>query len=318
MAAPQTQISLRSKNTEAGKRLALIEWPTVSLVAVVYIGWLVITWHWQALPLGVALPLSVILVTLHGSLQHEILHGHPTSWRKINRLMAIVPLSLWLPYERYRQSHLIHHIDEHLTDPLDDPETYYWTQADWDRQPRLLRWLLKLQACLLGRVIIGPFWNIVQFLAAEIDRLRRNEGRCRAIWLEHALWCFPVLGWLALVCSIPVWLYVLAVILPATGIQMIRSFAEHRAQSGVRERIAIVENSWLLGPLFLFNNLHSVHHEAPMMPWYQYHAWYNAHRERLLRENGGLVYNSYFDVARRFMFTPHDALVHPLLPRMRA
>ena len=34
--------------------------------------------------------------------------------------------------------------------------------------------------------------------------------------------------------------------------------------------MAIVEGSWILGPLFLFNNLHALHHEDPAMPWYQY------------------------------------------------
>ena len=36
------------------------------------------------------------------------------------------PLALWIPYESYRISHLMHHRDDRLTDPLDDPESYYW------------------------------------------------------------------------------------------------------------------------------------------------------------------------------------------------
>jgi hypothetical protein len=31
----------------------------------------------------------------------------------------------------------------------------------------------------------------------------------------------------------------------------------------------------------------------------------------LIAENGGLVYRSYFDVARRFLFRAHDAVPHP-------
>ena len=38
----------------------------------------------------------------------------------------MVPLTLWLPYERYRHTHHVHHIDARLTDPLDDPESFYW------------------------------------------------------------------------------------------------------------------------------------------------------------------------------------------------
>ena len=92
---------------------------------------------------------------------------------------------------------------------------------------------------------------------------------------------------------------------------MIRSFAEHRAANGVFERTAIVENAPFFGLLFLYNNLHAAHHEEPMMPWYEIPNWYRANRERLIRENNGLVYNGYWDVARRFFWVSHDRPQHP-------
>jgi fatty acid desaturase len=101
-------------------------------------------------------------------------------------------------------------------------------------------------------------------------------------------------------------------IAPGVAILLIRSFGEHRARPGARERTAIVERSWILGPLFLFNNLHSVHHDEPTMPWYEYNKRYRARREEFLRENGGLVYRGYFEVARRYLFRPHDELTHPM------
>jgi fatty acid desaturase len=131
------------------------------------------------------------------------------------------------------------------------------------------------------------------------------------VWLEHLVWCIPVLAWLELVCAMPLLVYVLGIAVPGTSITLIRSFAEHRARPEVRQRIALVEGSWLLGPLYLFNNLHALHHEAPWIPWYRYPARYRLHRERLIAENGGLVYRTYFDVARRFLFRPHDAPQHP-------
>jgi fatty acid desaturase len=105
--------------------------------------------------------------------------------------------------------------------------------------------------------------------------------------------------------------YVLVFVYPGTAILLIRSFAEHRAEFGVTERTAIVENSWILGPLFLFNSLHSAHHTVPGLAWYDLPRWYKENRERLVQQNGGLVYNSYFDVARRYLFTPHDQVEHP-------
>lgn len=291
--------------------MASVEAPTLLLILATYGGWLAITFAYGRWPLVIVAPIAAVLVTLHSSLQHEIVHGHPTRHPRINRLLAIVPLSLWLPYERYRQLHLVHHVDQRLTDPLDDPESYYWTPEDWARLSSVTRGLLRIQQTLAGRVIIGSFWRIGLFLGAELHRLVRNEDDLRSVWLEHALWCVPVVLWVTLVCRMPFWIYVVAIVIPGNGLLLIRSFAEHRARPEVRRRIAIVERSWILGPLYLFNNLHALHHEAPSIPWYRYNAHYRRQRERLIAENGGLVYTTYFAVARRFLLRPHDVLRHP-------
>jgi fatty acid desaturase len=290
---------------------AAVEVPTVLLIGITYGGWLLMTAAYGHWPLWIVAPVVVVLLTLHSSLQHEIIHGHPTRWGWVNRLLGMVPLSLWLPFERYRQNHLEHHIDERLTDPLDDSESYYWTPEDWARLQPATRVLLSMEQTLAGRVIIGSFWRIAVFLRIELNAVIRNEKRVRAAWIEHLLWCIPTVLWLTLVCRMPLWIYVVAMVIPANGVALIRSFAEHRARPESRQRTAIVERAWLLGPLFLFNNLHALHHEAPAIPWYQYNARYRAERERLIGENGGLVYSTYFDVARRFLFRPHDAIVHP-------
>ena len=301
-----------SATTAKGNVLtSAVELPTLLLVVVTYGGWLIITLAYGHWPLAAVAPLGAMLVTLHGSLQHEIVHGHPTRWPAVNRLMGIVPLSLWLPYIRYRQNHLRHHRDERLTDPVDDPESYYWTPEELQQLSEPTRVLLRVQQTLAGRMIVGPAWTMGRFYWHELRSLRKNESNVRSIWIEHLLWCVPVVLWLKLVCGMPLWVYLVTMILPANAIVLIRSFAEHRARPGVRERIAVVERSWLLGPLFLFNNLHSLHHEAPSIPWYRYNARYRLIRERLAAENGGLIYVTYFDVARRFLFRAHDRLQHP-------
>jgi fatty acid desaturase len=261
-----------------------------------------------------------VLLTLHSSLQHEIVHGHPTIWRPLNRLFGIVPLSLWLPFDLYRRNHLVHHINDRLTDPLDDPESYYLTPESWAHLSAAGRGILYLQQTLAGRVLIGSFWRIARFLRKDFHAVLRNDDGMRAIWLEHLLWCLPVIAWVTMVCRMPLWIYVLTMVIPGNGLLLIRSFAEHRARSGVPERTAIVEDSWIFGPLFLFNNLHAMHHEEPAMPWYEYNARYRLIRERLIAENAGLVYSTYFEVARRFLFRPHDALQHPTgrVPQLRA
>jgi fatty acid desaturase len=288
-----------------------IEWPTLLLLLAVYAAWLGITSQYGHWPLWLLAPLGALTVTLHSSLQHEIVHGHPTRWYAVNRLLGILPLALWLPYDRYRTMHRIHHRDERLTDPLDDPESFYWRAEEWQRLSAASRLLLRVQQTLAGRVLVGSFWHIGAFLVRDVQALARGEREARRAWLEHLAWCVPVLYWVGWVCGMPLWIYFLLIAVPANGIQLIRSFAEHRARPQVPQRVAIVENSWILGPLFLFNNLHSLHHESPLVPWYEIPSRYRLIRERLIAENGGLVYQTYFEVAWRYLFRSHDVLLHP-------
>jgi fatty acid desaturase len=291
--------------------LAAVEVPTLLLIVVTYAAWLLVTYQYRHWPLWLEVPAGILVLTMHSSLQHEILHGHPTRWIGLNRVLGIVPLSLWLPYDRYRQNHLQHHNDIRLTDPIDDPESFYWTAEAWNRMLPITRLALQAQQTLAGRIVIGSFWHTLHFLRGEVIALWNRKPGLWRLWLVHLLWCVPVVFWVTRVCHMPFWLYLVALVIPANGILLIRSFAEHRALPGVRQRIALVERSWVFGPLFLFNNLHALHHEAPLVPWYDYNARYRRIRERLIAENGGLVYLTYFDVARQYLFRPHDVLQHP-------
>ena len=105
----------------------------------------------------------------------------------------------------------------------------------------------------------------------------------------------------------PFWLYVACFVYPGVSLALIRSFAEHRAEQEVGKRTAIVENARILGPLFLFNNLHAAHHLRGRLPWYQVPKFYRLNRAVLIEGNGGLVYRHYFDVARRYLVTRHDS-----------
>jgi len=295
----------------ASRTRPAVELPTLLLLLAVYGGWLAVTARYGRWPLAAVAALTTLMITLHSSLQHEIVHGHPTRWKWLNRLLAIVPLGLWIPYQRYRDLHHKHHIDRRLTDPIDDPESWYWTPEGWERLSRPMRGLLCIEQTFAGRLIVGSWLRITMYLRWDLGNAWRGEPGIRAVWAEHLLWCIPVVLWVKVVCGIPLWIYFVAMVLPANAIQLIRSFAEHRARPGVRERVAIVEQSWILGPLFLFNNLHSLHHESPAIPWYDLPSRHRQERERLIAENGGLVYRTYFDVARRYLFRRHDTLLHP-------
>ena len=80
----------------------------------------------------------------------------------------------------------------------------------WARLNPLSRACLHMQQTLAGRVLVGPFWRIGMFLRAEMRAAWRNEPGLRAMWLEHLLWCVPVVAWVKLVCGMPLWIYVFA------------------------------------------------------------------------------------------------------------
>lgn len=287
-----------------------VEWPTVALAAVIYGMWFGATFFWTNL--GWALPVvGAWVIAWQMNLQHETIHGHPTRNRRVNEAIGVWPLSLWLPYATYRRTHLSHHQDQNLTDPFEDPESYYWTQAGWRDLGALGRRLARFQSTLLGRMLFGPAWMISGSIRDELRKAWSNQPGARATLFWHLVQCAPVLLWVMFVCRMPLWLYVAAFVYPGMSLAMVRSFAEHRAAPEAERRTAIVEDARVLGLLFLNNNLHVAHHLRGYIPWYRLPTFYRLNREALIERNGGLLYRSYFDVARRYLFKPHDQSVHP-------
>lgn len=295
----------------AAKPIRAIEWPTIGLAAAIHGGWIALVVFHASLPWWAFASLAAVLSAWFGSLQHEIIHGHPTRRADVNALLASPPLWLWLPWPRYRDSHLAHHRDQRLTDPIDDPESRYRTPEAWAALGSVGRAFDYAQSTLIGRIAIGPACAIARFLRAEAGALIAGDGEAWRAWRVHAIWMVPHGLFVFWICGVPVWLYALGFVQGGFALTLIRSFAEHRAAAPVAHRTAVVEGSALLGPLFLFNNLHAAHHRWPRVPWYRLPALYRAERDRLLAENGGLVYRGYGDVARRFLLRRHDLPVHP-------
>ena len=61
-----------------------IEWPTVALIGAVYLVLGLLVWFHASLPWWVIMPVGAYCAALHASLQHEVLHGHPTGNRLLN------------------------------------------------------------------------------------------------------------------------------------------------------------------------------------------------------------------------------------------
>jgi fatty acid desaturase len=45
------------------------------------------------------------------------------------------PIGVLVPYLRFKSCHLNHHINENITDPYDDPESYYLDREVWATTP---------------------------------------------------------------------------------------------------------------------------------------------------------------------------------------
>jgi fatty acid desaturase len=293
-------------------RRGRVEWPTIVLAVAIYGGWAALTYWFDAVAWWLALPLAAWLTAWHMSLQHEVLHGHPTKSRRVNGALGFAPLSLWLPYERYRQLHLSHHRDHLLTDPLDDPESYYLSPENWYQRPWLVRMLTRFRNTSAGRLLLNPAFAIPHFLIGDARALLAGSRRHWRIWTVHLLGVAAILTWVIGVCHIPLWQYLVFFVYPGFALASLRSFAEHRAAAMPGHRTAIVENATVFGLLFLYNNLHVVHHDHPFMPWYAIPAYYRAHRAKLIQQNAGLVYNGYRDVIGRYLFRIHHS---PMLER---
>ncbi len=287
-----------------------IEWPTLLLMAVTYGVWaLATTVLWQAFaPLGFVL--TALALVQYSSLQHEVLHGHPFRSAAWNEALVFAALPLFVPYRRFRDTHLAHHRDERLTDPYEDPEANYLDVAIWARLPIWLRIVLRMNNTLLGRMVMGPAISILAFVRGD---LTVGDAAVRQAWGLHFLGLVPVLLWLWAMPGASVLGYLGAAYL-AFSILKIRTFAEHRAHEKARGRTVIIEDRGPLALLFLNNNLHVVHHAKPGVAWYRLPGLYRARKADYLRRNEGYLFRSYGELFARYFLRAKDPVAHPLWP----
>lgn len=293
-----------------------IEWPTVGMIVLAYGGWAAAGfWLWPAVP-WLALAVMAVLAALHSSLTHECLHGHPTRHRLLNEALVSLPLTLIYPYRRYKALHLAHHHDERLTDPLEDPESYYKARWQHDRMPRWLRHVLLVNNTMVGRIVLGPVLGASAFLMQETRLFRAGARGVRRAWILHLAGLLPVLT-LLWSFGIPLWMYVLTVVWPALALISIRTYAEHRWHDAPEGRTIIVERS-PLSWLFLNNNLHVVHHQVPSAPWYALPRLYSERRAHWRALNRGYIYPGYWHLFRDYALRPKEPVVHPVLHQFPA
>src|ERR1700744_2472372 len=76
---------------------------------------------------------------------------------------------------------------------------------------------------------------------------------------------------------------------PGLMLGMMRSFTEHRWGERPDERPAVVESNWVFGLLFLWNNLHAVHHLYPTLPWWRVPQVWGQNSKRIQAHKRGFV-----------------------------
>ena len=287
------------------------EWPTWLLIAAIYGGWLALILAYRSLPGWVANPALVLVVAWHMSLQHELLHGHPTRNKAFNRLLGIFPMSAWYPYDIYRDSHLSHHRDEFLTTPGVDPECNYLQAHEFERLwkiQRAMRWLLRTA---LGRLLLGPAHTIPLVWADIVAGPARRDFTYVRTWVVHLSLLIAMLWWVNERAGIAPLHYLFGIAYPALSLAMLRSFFEHRPAKLPAHRIVITDAALPWRLLYLNNNYHAVHHDYPGVAWYRIPALYRADREGFLLRNNGFYIPGYCHLLWKYALKPIDTPVHP-------
>lgn len=294
--------------------LTRIEWPTVALVAACYGSWFALATAGHNLYAPVWIILAGLVTTLYWSIVHEVVHDHPTPSTAVNYALIWLPLGWTLPNARFRDLHIEHHETGALTDPFDDPESWYLDPADWVKRSRAAKLVLLFNNTLAGRLLIGPAINVWRAVAGDLaTAVNQSKDRSGIVlaWVHHGI-AVAVLAWIVTqISAIPIWQFAAAAYL-GISVLLIRTFLEHQAAEDNSERTVIIEDKGLLAFLFLFNNLHVVHHTRPGLAWYRLPGFYARNRQRFIRRNNGYVYPSYGAVFARYFLKAKEPVPYPL------
>lgn len=284
------------------------EWRTFFLILCCYLLILLMVLNPTGFPVLLLIALTIPLITLHSSLQHECMHGHPFKSQRINDALICIPIGFFLPYFRFKAAHIKHHQDCILADPYEDPESCYQGSEAWAARQRWLQRIFEFNNTLVGRMLIGPAISMIGFVNYEI---KNGSPRTFAIWCIHLVGVCLICGALFLFGEMPVWAYLMSCYF-GYSLLMIRTFLEHQAHESIRERTVIIEDKGILSYLFLNNNLHVVHHANPRMAWYRLPSFFEENRDYFMGMNKGYYFKNYLEIFKRFSFYRKEPVVYPL------
>jgi fatty acid desaturase len=173
--------------------------------------------------------------------------------------------------------------------------------------------MLRINSTLLGRMVLGPAIGVTGFLRSEWPKLR-SDADVRQAWLLHFVGMIPVFLIVQIGFGLPFWLYALVPAYIGLSIIGVRTYCEHQWFEDPDGRTIIVENS-LLSILFLYNNLHIVHHKLPTVAWYHLPRLYQDKKDDWQKLNKGYVFPNYLAIFRSFALKAKEPNIHPALYR---
>jgi fatty acid desaturase len=284
------------------------EWRTLLVVVAVY-GLTVLTVvRYEVLTPWLAIPMLAVLGAWHLSMQHEVLHGHPFKNQFLNDALGGIPVTLWIPYLAFKKDHHEHHLSD-LTNPALDNESYYVSQEQWDKAGRIRRAAWTANRTILFRMFVWTIVSTITYVLSVLKRAVRNEKSDRLAVTLHIIGVAFVV-YLVSLSSMPLWQFALGTVYGGRILNAIRPFPEHKYQSGVETRTAMIMAGRFMSLLMLNNNLHVAHHEEPGVPWYRYdNLMQRVNAVERARDAGVLYEGGYAEIFRRFSFTPVDSPV---------
>ena len=284
------------------------EWRTLAVVIAVY-GLTVLTvLRYDVLTPWLAVPMLAVLGAWHLSMQHEVLHGHPFKNQFINDAIGGIPVTLWIPYLAFKKDHHEHHLSD-LTNPALDNESYYVSQEQWDKAGRIRRAAWTANRTILFRMFVWTIVSTITYVMSVLKRAVRGEKGDRLAVTLHVVGVVFVV-YLVSLSSMPLWQFALGTLYGGRILNAIRPFPEHKYQSGVETRTAMIMAGRFMSLLMLNNNLHVAHHDEPGVPWYRYDKlMQRVNAVQRARDAGVLYEGGYAEIFRRFSFTPVDSPV---------
>jgi len=124
-----------------------------------------------------------------------------------------------------------------------------------------------------GAADIGAALEVAHIGDREVQRVRRGDRSHLPHWGVHVVAVGLLFWFISGVCGFPCG-SMSCCRLSGHEPWPAAAFYEHRAAMESAERTASCESNFVFGMLFLYNNLHVVHHRMPAMPWYDIPRYY--------------------------------------------